>query len=66
MNGVCIITHDFLCLVFAGGLPPGLGSMFGGGGAGGLPDFGAVLNNPAMMQMASQMMQTPGMQQMYT
>lgn len=29
-----------------------------GGGAGGVPDFGALLNNPALMGMAQQMMQS--------
>lgn len=37
-------------------------SMFGGGG-GGMPDMGAMMNNPAMMQQAQQMMQNPGMMQ---
>lgn len=28
------------------------------GGAGGMPDLGALLNNPALMNMAQQMMQS--------
>ena len=43
------------------GMPGGLGSLLGGGG---MPDFASVMSNPAMMQMAQQMMETPGMQQM--
>ena len=45
------------------GMPGGFGSLLGGGG-GGMPDLGAILNNPAMMNMAAQMMQNPAMQQM--
>ena len=44
-------------------MPCGFGSLLGGGG-GGMPDLGAILNNPAMMNMAAQMMQNPAMQQM--
>jgi tetratricopeptide (TPR) repeat protein len=36
----------------AGGMP-----NFGGG-AGGMPDLGSLLNNPALMNMAQQMMQS--------
>lgn len=49
----------------AGGMPDlsGLASMLGGaGGAGGLAD---LMNNPALQQMASSMMQNPAMMQMY-
>ena len=44
-------------------MPGGFGSLLGGGG-GGMLDLGAILNNPAMMNMAAQMMQNPAMQQM--
>ncbi|KAH3673207.1 hypothetical protein WICMUC_003825 [Wickerhamomyces mucosus] len=52
----------------AGGLPDlsNLASMLGGsggaggaGGAGGMPNFADMLNNPALMQAAQQMMQDP-------
>ncbi|KAF9930037.1 hypothetical protein FBU30_000950 [Linnemannia zychae] len=58
----------------AGGLPagfPDLGAL--GGGAGGMPDLASLMNNPALMNMAQQMMQSgafnqlmsnPAMQQM--
>lgn len=48
----------------AGGMPDlsGLASMLGGGGGGGLAD---LMNNPALQQMASSMMQNPAMMQMY-
>lgn len=36
-----------------------------GGGAGGMPDIGALLNNPALMGMAQSMMQNPQMASMY-
>ena len=39
-------------------------SLMGGGGAGGM-DLGAMLNNPAMMQMAQQMMSNPQIQQQF-
>lgn len=45
------------------GMPGGFGSLLGGGG-GGMPDLGSILNNPNMMNMAAQMMQNPAMQQM--
>lgn len=47
----------------AGGMPDlsGLASMLGGGGGGGLAD---LMNNPALQQMASSMMQNPAMMQM--
>ena len=38
----------------AGAGPRGMPSM--GGGGGGMPDFASLLSNPAMMQMANQMM----------
>ncbi|KAI9594919.1 hypothetical protein BDF19DRAFT_442823 [Syncephalis fuscata] len=49
----------------AGGMPD-LASLLGGagGGAGGMPDMSTLLNNPAMMNMASQMMQNPEMMRM--
>lgn len=40
------------------------GFNFGLGGGGGMPGIGALLNNPAMMQMAQQMMSNPDMQNM--
>ncbi|CAH1244233.1 TRIM3 [Branchiostoma lanceolatum] len=48
-----------------GGLPGGLGGLggMGGGGLGGM-DLGGLLNNPMLMNMATQMMQNPQMQQM--
>ncbi|KAF9350912.1 hypothetical protein BGX34_000915 [Mortierella sp. NVP85] len=57
------------------GLPPGFPDLagLGGGGAGGVPDFSALMSNPAVMNMAQQMMQSgaldsllsnPAMQQM--
>ncbi|KAF9163389.1 hypothetical protein DFQ27_002916 [Actinomortierella ambigua] len=54
----------------AGGIP-GLGGL--GGGAGGMPDLAGLMNNPALMNVAQQMMQSgafnqllsnPAMQQM--
>ncbi|XP_066298618.1 small glutamine-rich tetratricopeptide repeat-containing protein alpha-like isoform X2 [Branchiostoma lanceolatum] len=47
-----------------GGLPGGLGGLggMGGGGLGGM-DLGGLLNNPMLMNMATQMMQNPQMQQ---
>jgi len=50
----------------AGGNPmAGLAGLMGGmgGGGGGMPDLGALLNNPAIMQMAQQMMGNGGMEQ---
>jgi len=45
---------------------PGLGSLFGNLAAGGgAPDISQMLNNPAMVNMAQQMMQNPAMQQMW-
>lgn len=38
----------------AGGIP-GMPDL---GGAGGMPDLGSLLNNPALMNMAQQMMQS--------
>jgi len=42
---------------------PGLGGLGGMGGPGGM-DFGSFLNNPALMNMASTMLQDPNMQNM--
>ncbi|XP_070564283.1 small glutamine-rich tetratricopeptide repeat-containing protein beta-like [Ptychodera flava] len=47
-----------------GGGPAGLGGFGGLGGAGGMPDIGALLANPALMNMASTMMQNPEMQRL--
>ncbi len=50
-----------------GGLASMLGGMGGGGGAAGgnpMAGLGGLLNNPAMMQMAQNMMQDPAMMQM--
>ncbi|KAI8509628.1 hypothetical protein Bbelb_120560 [Branchiostoma belcheri] len=48
-----------------GGIPGGLGGLGGMGGAGlGGMDLGGLLNNPMLMNMATQMMQNPQMQQM--
>ncbi|XP_002738141.1 small glutamine-rich tetratricopeptide repeat-containing protein beta-like [Saccoglossus kowalevskii] len=46
-----------------GGGIPGFGG-FGGMGPGGMPDMGALLGNPALMNMASTMMQNPEMQRL--
>ncbi|KAG9321327.1 hypothetical protein KVV02_006244 [Mortierella alpina] len=58
----------------AGGLPPGFPDLSAlGGGAGGMPDLAGLMSNPALMNMAQQMMQSgalnslmsnPAMQQM--
>ncbi|KAG0309332.1 hypothetical protein BGZ98_003447 [Dissophora globulifera] len=58
----------------AGGLPAGFPDLSAlGGGAGGMPDLASLMNNPALMNMAQQMMQSgalnslmsnPAMQQM--
>jgi small glutamine-rich tetratricopeptide repeat-containing protein alpha len=53
----------------AGGMPDlsSLAGMFGGGGAGGagagggMPDFGSMMQNPMMRQMAQNFMQNPEM-----
>ena len=42
----------------------GMGGGGGGAGAGGMPDLSSFLNNPAMMQMAQQMMQNGGMERL--
>jgi len=42
----------------------GLGNLFGG--AGGMPDFSAVLSNPMLMNMATQLMQSNNMEQMFS
>jgi small glutamine-rich tetratricopeptide repeat-containing protein alpha len=51
----------------AGGMP-NLASMMGGaggaGGAGGMPDLASMMNNPAMMQMAQQMMANGGLERL--
>lgn len=44
----------------AGGMADMLRNM-GMGGGGGMPDLAGMLNNPAMMQMAQQMMQNGGL-----
>ncbi|XP_071521771.1 small glutamine-rich tetratricopeptide repeat-containing protein alpha-like isoform X3 [Panulirus ornatus] len=45
------------------GLPFGLGNLAGLGGSGG-PDLSSMLNNPALMNMATQLMSDPNMQNM--
>jgi len=46
----------------AGGMPD-LASMMGGmGGAGGMPDLASMMQNPAIMQMAQQMMGNGGLE----
>ncbi len=47
----------------AGGLADALRNM-GGAGAGGMPDFASMMNNPAMMQMAQQMMANGGLERL--
>ena len=46
-----------------GGLADSLGNM-GGDGAGGMPDIAGMMNNPAMMQMAQQMMANGGLERL--
>jgi small glutamine-rich tetratricopeptide repeat-containing protein alpha len=46
-----------------GGLAETLRNM-GGGGAGGTPDLASMMNNPAMMQMAQQMMANGGLERL--
>jgi len=46
-----------------GGLPAGLAGLGGMGGPGGM-DLGGFLNNPALMNMATTMLQDPNMQNM--
>lgn len=41
-----------------------LGGGGGAGGAGGMPDIASLLGNPAMMQMAQQMMANGGLERM--
>lgn len=57
----------------AGGMPAGFPDLSALGGAGGMPDLAGLMNNPALMNMAQQMMQSgalnnlmsnPAMQQM--
>ncbi|KAG8935484.1 hypothetical protein FRC02_008036 [Tulasnella sp. 418] len=57
----------------AGGMPDlasmmsalgGLGGGGGGGGGGGMPDLGSLMNNPAIMSMAQQMMGNGGLERM--
>nr|XP_045585444.1 small glutamine-rich tetratricopeptide repeat-containing protein alpha-like isoform X1 [Procambarus clarkii] len=48
-----------------GGLPFGLGNLAGLGGPGG-PDLASMLNNPALMNMATQLMSDPNMQNMHS
>lgn len=38
--------------------------MGGGGGGGGMPDLASLMSNPAMMQMAQQMMQNGGLERL--
>jgi small glutamine-rich tetratricopeptide repeat-containing protein alpha len=47
-----------------GGLADSLRNLGGGGagGAGGMPDLAGMMNNPAMMQMAQQMMANGGLE----
>jgi small glutamine-rich tetratricopeptide repeat-containing protein alpha len=48
-----------------GGLADTLRNISGGGGAGGaggMPDLAGIMNNPAMMQMAQQMMANGGLE----
>ena len=47
-----------------GGLADTLRNLGGGGagGAGGMPDLAGMMNNPAMMQMAQQMMANGGLE----
>ncbi len=47
-----------------GGLADSLRNLGGGGagGAGGMPDLASMMNNPAMMQMAQQMMANGGLE----
>jgi small glutamine-rich tetratricopeptide repeat-containing protein alpha len=45
-----------------GGMADALRNM--GGGAGGMPDLAGVMNNPAMMQMAQQMMANGGLERL--
>lgn len=40
------------------------GSDAGAAGAGGMPDLGSLLNNPALMNMAQQMMQSGALDQL--
>ena len=40
----------------------GGGGAGGAGGAGGMPDIAGMMNNPAMMQMAQQMMANGGLE----
>lgn len=47
-----------------GGLAETLRNMGGGGGAGGTPDLASLMNNPAMMQMAQQMMANGGLERL--
>jgi hypothetical protein len=42
----------------------GGGGAGGAGGAGGMPDLAGMMNNPAMMQMAQQMMANGGLERM--
>ncbi|KAI9511771.1 putative stress-induced protein STI1 [Russula earlei] len=48
-----------------GGLADTLRNLGGGGGSvGGLPDLASIMNNPAMMQMAQQMMANGGLERL--
>jgi small glutamine-rich tetratricopeptide repeat-containing protein alpha len=46
-----------------GGIADAMRNM-GGAGAGGMPDLAGMMNNPAMMQMAQQMMANGGMERL--
>lgn len=55
----------------AGGMPDlsgmadmmrGMGGGGGGGGGGGMPDLASMMNNPALMQMANNMMANGGLE----
>jgi len=47
----------------AGGLADAMRNL-GGAGAGGMPDLASMMNNPAMMQMAQQMMANGGLERL--
>jgi len=46
------------------GLANLMGGMGGGGGGGGMPDLSSIMNNPAIMSMAQQMMANGGLERM--
>lgn len=47
-----------------GGMADMLRGLGGGAGGGGMPDISSFLGNPAMMQMAQQMMANGGMERL--